>query len=365
MKKGMLIGSALILALVGCSKSGTSTNLNNDTSGGTTDATDATKEFPSVGRPDLDSFSLSITDGANMRAMNFDGAEKKINVRIADNLNNKSTKFDGATVNFTAEAGRIEPSCTISDGGCSVTFNSQRPFPSDGRVTILAYTEGTESFKDVNTNGYFDDGDLFNDGNYNRRDLSEPFRNDNKITYKSTCSGKAKYKSDCAEENTVRDTAGEGEIFFDAPGFTDGRFDEADGKFSGDKCAHSSLCSSVQSLFIWDDVELVLSNDVIDIQVFDTAVPPAQVSGTTLGANKALRFDITDGNGNVLSKGSTIKITGGATPDIDYTVPDASFPEPFNVTTGAAGSTITVEVDSKAPEGRTSELKKKIEYKVN
>ena len=84
---------------------------------------------------------------------------------------------DGTAVNFIAESGAIEPSCTTVGGNCSVEWQSggQRPGQTDleynfkneidpltgeslkGMTTILAYTEGEAGFNDSNANGQYDD----------------------------------------------------------------------------------------------------------------------------------------------------------------------------------------------------------------
>lgn len=379
MIKNILMCGMVAFVLTGCGKSGSSVGLNGDKTNDKSAAEDTTNSFPSVGRPDLDSFSLSVEEGVNMWALNYDGATKKINVRVADNLNNNSAAkaFDGLVIKFTTEYGRIEESCTIQSGSCSVTFNSQSPRPADGRVTILAYTEGTESFKDVNTNGLFDEGDLFNDkinGNpvYYRRDLSEPFRNDNKHTYKP-CSSFAKYYGSCTSSNSVRDVGDaqtEGEVFFDVAGFTEGKFDGPDGKFSGTKCAHPTLCSDVQSVLIWDDLELVLSDDTVSIVPYDlgstcpTSANAIITSGTkitgSIPSNRCVRLDITDGNGNVLSAGTKVTIEVAGNKVIEETVGSAGFPKPYVIRSGASNTTVKIGVNVKSPPGRTAELKREL-----
>ncbi|MDD2342612.1 MAG: hypothetical protein PHV54_06950, partial [Tolumonas sp.] len=54
------------------------------------------------------------------------------------------------------------PNCTTSDSSCTATLTSMNPRPTDGRVTVLAYTEGEESFEDQNGNGILDIGDYVN-----------------------------------------------------------------------------------------------------------------------------------------------------------------------------------------------------------
>jgi hypothetical protein len=60
-------------------------------------------------------------------------------------------------------------------GECSVRFCAGNPRPADGRVTILAYALGEESFVDSNGNNRYDAGEPFTD-------LGDPFRNDRAVT---------------------------------------------------------------------------------------------------------------------------------------------------------------------------------------
>jgi hypothetical protein len=110
----------------------------------------------STGIPDQDSFSLSASL-LNLEARQEDGIESEITVRLADSFNNPAP--DGTAVSFTTEGGSIGSSCTTSNGVCSVTWTSQSPRPINGRVTVLAFAVGEESFPDLNGNGRFDAGD--------------------------------------------------------------------------------------------------------------------------------------------------------------------------------------------------------------
>lgn len=147
----------------------------------------------STGIPDQNSFSLS-TEIFNVEGMNYDGCESpigsKVRVSLADHFNNPVP--DGTAVSFTAEGGTIDASCltglvntTLTDGTvikqkgipgeCSVRFCATNPRPADGRITILAYALGEESFDDTNGNNLFESDEAF-------QDLGEPFRNDRAIT---------------------------------------------------------------------------------------------------------------------------------------------------------------------------------------
>lgn len=145
----------------------------------------------STGIPDQKSFSLS-TATYNVEGANFDGCASNVgstvSVFLADHFNNPVP--DGTAVSFTAEGGAIDASCltglantqltngsVISQkgipGSCSVRFCSANPRASDGRVTILAYALGEESFDDnpaiPNGINRYDAGETFTD-------LCEPVR---------------------------------------------------------------------------------------------------------------------------------------------------------------------------------------------
>ncbi len=97
----------------------------------------------------------------NIEGANLDGISTRLTVRIADRQGN--AVVDGTVVNFTAEGGQVTPSCATSRvngiSSCFVTFVSQNPRPAGGRVSVLAYTEGTKDYTDVNANNRFDAGD--------------------------------------------------------------------------------------------------------------------------------------------------------------------------------------------------------------
>lgn len=152
----------------------------------------------STGVPDQNSFSLSTTT-FNTEGMNHDGCDAMpelppigsiIRVSLADHFNNPAP--DGTAVSFTAKGGTVDASCltglestTLTNGTvitqkgipgqCSVRFCAANPRPDNGRITILAYALGEESFIDVNGNNLFDAGESY-------QDLGEPFRNDRAIT---------------------------------------------------------------------------------------------------------------------------------------------------------------------------------------
>lgn len=75
---------------------------------------------------------------------------------------------DGTAVNFVTEGGvMIPPTCVTGavpgDSQCTVNIRSQNPRPTDGLVSILAYSAGEEDFVDANFNNLFDCGESFTD----------------------------------------------------------------------------------------------------------------------------------------------------------------------------------------------------------
>lgn len=106
----------------------------------------------------------------------FNGNETEISVYAADRQGNPVPA--GTQVVFVSEGGQLvtsgASSCVIGvNGRCSVKLVGQeyRPLgssvvgadPRPGRVTVLAYTDGEESFIDANNNNRYDAGELFED----------------------------------------------------------------------------------------------------------------------------------------------------------------------------------------------------------
>jgi hypothetical protein len=147
----------------------------------------------STGVPEQNSFSLSAAI-KNIEGGQFNGCTAPtgtvITARLADHFHNPAP--DGTAVSFTAEGGSIDASCLTgltqttqpdgsvvttkgSPGECTVRFCAGNPRPADGRVTVLAYALGEESFTDTNGNNRYDAGEPYTD-------LGEPFRNDRAVT---------------------------------------------------------------------------------------------------------------------------------------------------------------------------------------
>jgi hypothetical protein len=121
-----------------------------------------------VGLPSQLNFSLS------QQTINIEGFDRdrdrtpnSYTVIVSDRLGNPVPA--GTTINFVVEGGgQIDTAKQIvigANGLASTTANYQasEPRPVDGRITVLAYALGEESFLDRNGNNTFDSGEGFQD----------------------------------------------------------------------------------------------------------------------------------------------------------------------------------------------------------
>jgi Bacterial Ig-like domain (group 1) len=112
-----------------------------------------------VGLPSELNFSLSQTS-RNIEGYDIDGTANAYSIIASDRLANPVPV--GTAINFIAEGGQIEPikNTALANGLARATANfvSASPRPLDGRVTVLAYALGEESFLDTNGNNVWDLG---------------------------------------------------------------------------------------------------------------------------------------------------------------------------------------------------------------
>jgi hypothetical protein len=123
---------------------------------------------------DISATQLNIYAGGYFTSK-FNGNTTTISVFAADRQGNPVP--NGTKIIFVSEGGQINStgvsSCLIANGRCNVDLIGQdyRPMgssapsgnPRPGRVTVLAYTDGEESFVDANFNNRYDDTELFED----------------------------------------------------------------------------------------------------------------------------------------------------------------------------------------------------------
>ena len=108
----------------------------------------------------------------SIEGFSTDGVTSPVTFSLADRQGNPVP--DGTAVNFVAESGVMLPARCIVVGGTSQCVSQIRTSgvrPSNGRISILAYTSGEEDFQDLNSNNKYDLGEPFTD-------LGNAFRDD-------------------------------------------------------------------------------------------------------------------------------------------------------------------------------------------
>ena len=117
-----------------------------------------------VGLPTQTAFSLSQKT-LNIEGYDVDGTTNTYTVIASDRMGNPVPA--GTSVNFVSEGGQIVGvgQIALSNGLASTTvnFQSASPKPTNGRITIVAYALGEESFIDANGNNVYDTGEDFQD----------------------------------------------------------------------------------------------------------------------------------------------------------------------------------------------------------
>ena len=282
-------------------------------SGGNIYASQSDQLVITTGIPDDDSMDI-VASVLNPEGWDPSGTQVSISAFLADRFNNPVP--DGTAITFTTEGGSIDSSCTTTGGSCNVIWTSQEPRPCGetlgapqvevdtaagpnvcvltpagsvnpfepqtgfaplgqpygGRATILATAVGEESFSDVNGNGVFDEGDLYND-------LPEAWVDSN--------------------EDNVRDN-NEPYLDFNSTGM----YDPADGQFNGILCSRptSNDCSTAQTLHIRDSLVLVMSGST-GFMALSPAVITTPNQGTAGGT-----LTVSDLHNQPMPAGTTISV---------------------------------------------------------
>ena len=128
----------------------------------------------STGLPIDKSMSLSA-EHLNFEGDGYDNETVSLTVLLADQYGNPVS--DNTAVNFVTEGGAVGTSalggCTTLNGGCSVPLRSQEFKPTNGRVTVLAYAQGIETFTDLNGDGQYSCTD-YRDASGNKPAVYQP-----------------------------------------------------------------------------------------------------------------------------------------------------------------------------------------------
>jgi hypothetical protein len=238
-----------------------------------------------TGIPTQSSFSLAATT-FNIEGWNIDGVTSTLTVRMADHFGNYPP--DGSAINFYSEGGRVGGSCVTVIGDCAVTFNSQNIRPTDGRVTVLAYAVGEESFVDLNANGVADKAPA------------------NELIVNGVSTDMPEAWVDYNEDGKYQ-AATEPFIDFNA----DGVYNTADGLYNGVLCDNTTAppvgssvgtCSANKSIHVRGDIVIVLSGSYPSV----TTSAPATVNLLGCGAPQTFGVRISDINNNHMPAGTTV-----------------------------------------------------------
>lgn len=128
---------------------------------GTTLSTVSNSLSINAGLPTQKAFSFSATT-YNVDGWEKDGTESVVRLQLTDRFSNPVP--DGTAISLVAEGASVIPArCLTTDGICSVKFVSSNYRPADGRVTVVAYAQGEESFNDTNGDNLYTAGETFDD----------------------------------------------------------------------------------------------------------------------------------------------------------------------------------------------------------
>lgn len=131
---------------------------------GATIATVSSNLSVGIGLPSQLNFSMA-QQTINIEGYNVDNVPNTYTLIVADRSGNPVPT--GTTINFVAEGGQVESTKMVSQTNgisqATANFVSAQPKPIDGRVTIVAYALGEESFIDKNGNNIYDAGEDFQD----------------------------------------------------------------------------------------------------------------------------------------------------------------------------------------------------------
>lgn len=244
-----------------------------------------------TGIPDQDSISLSASC-LNPSHYDWNNGEIVITALLSDRFNNPVP--DGTTVLFRTEGGAIEASCDtgigdFNHGECSVALRSQAPRPDNGRVTVMAFAIGEESFQDTNpSNGRFDDGEVYTD-------IAEPFLDSN--------------------ENGIRDT-NESYVNFNSSSAT-GDHDGPNGFYDGLLCNKNGVNNECnpdsETLFVSDDIVIVFadsSNLIVELLDGPDRTTASPISSIDLNAGSTTIYvHVYDSRGQVPPAGTTVSVS--------------------------------------------------------
>jgi len=227
----------------------------------------------------------------NIEGWDIDGIQTKVTARMADRFQNPVP--DGTAVSFHSKGAKIDPQCTTAttsteSGVCTVNFTSQAQKPSDGRVPLLAYAIGEESFTDSNGNGVFDAPEVFTD------------------------------TSEAYEDDAQTGAYVVNDFFFDFN--NNGTRDGPDGNFNGVLCNDPAHCAAgaPKSAGIGAQNIIILSGSTPTVDVLDTNGNPLGIP--TITTPGTINVWIRDLHGNPMAGGTTVTGLAVSVPPASYAI---------------------------------------------
>lgn len=114
-----------------------------------------------AGLPTQRAVSFSAT-AYNIDGWETDGTVSTIRLQLTDRFANPVP--DGTAISLVSEGASVIPArCQTIDGICSVKLVSSNYRPNNGRVTVIAYAQGEESFEDLDGDNLYSAGEVFGD----------------------------------------------------------------------------------------------------------------------------------------------------------------------------------------------------------
>lgn len=234
-----------------------------------------------TGLPTQDRFSVAL-ETLNIEGWRRDGTTTTATIHAFDRLGNPVP--DGTAINFVSEGAGVTSPCTTVSGACSVTVTSGEFRPrvdsepslygvSKGRITILAYANGEESFDDRDGDNAWSSGEDF-------RDLGSPFVDNN--------------------ENGVWD-ANEQYFTFD-PAANAVCSLPADGRYYNARSKATTCSGTWGNNYVRRSIVLVLSSHEIG------AVQPSVFSMNS-SCSRTFTFRLADENNNPMPAGASLALT--------------------------------------------------------
>ena len=318
----------------------------------------------SGGLPHQDGLTLSFTS-LNPNAYNYANIENQINIRATDRYSNPVP--DGTTITLMAEAGQIDSPCSTVNGSCSVSWyspggtgtgnsndaraplNPDELFDRNGRVAVLAYMVGEESFEDENSDGLF---------SYRMIIVEEV-----ETTALEFSTNIPEAFLDQDENGVQSGIDGAFEPYIDRNG--NQQYDAADEVFQGVNCdsttGSETHCSELTNIFV--TASFVMASDNLFFDVYEITTVDDEATWTlidysggppVLTDTESFLVVISDENDNSPPEGTKVEVTiegASLAATYDHVILGSTEPHFFDITILAndgaiPGSSITVTINT-------------------